>query len=121
MVRRWVLAGLCLAPLAAHAEVADKIPSTAWIWGGALLLTGFCVVAARWRAWLAGLVLLVGVGLFASLFTEIMAEDLRGPIVAEQGHAYFLHAAAAAALFLAVALGALARAWGRGARRGQAD
>ena len=118
MYRYPALALLCFAPLAAHAEVGDKIPPAAWIWAGALLLAVICVMTARWRAWLAGLVLLAGIGLFASLFTEILAADLRGPIAAEQGPAYFVQAAAAAALFLAVALGALVRAWRRGAAAG---
>lgn len=72
---------------AAYAEVMDKLPSLAYIWGVAIACGIICGVLTYFRRWLFILVVLPLMW-FASLFTEIHSGDMGPAIFAEAGGSY---------------------------------
>ena len=97
-------------PDAVPAEVGDKVSGLSEIWSVAVVAALLGFGAARANRW-AGVAVLLPVTLwFVSLFLEIHAADLAGPLYRERGAGFFWQAYAAFALVLAgIGLGARLR------------
>lgn len=92
-------------PIAAWAEVSDKVPSIGFLLGQAAIFTVIAFVAARYRWWLALVGLAWGLMMLWGSF-DLLSDPFLGPALRqEQGDRYFMFAFAGD---IAVVLGALA-------------
>lgn len=88
----------------AYAEVIDKVPNLALIWGVAIASGIACLLATYYRRWLLILAILPAVW-FLSLFLEIHSPDVGPALLVEAGRSYIAQAYLAG--FVVIVLGVL--------------
>ena len=72
----------------AYAEVMDKLPTLAYIWGVAIISGVICLVGTYFWRWFLLLAILPAVW-FYSLYIELHSPDLAPAILSEAGRSYF--------------------------------
>lgn len=99
----------------ARAEVADKVPSTTWLWGAAMAFVLAAAVLERVRPRLGLIVVPFAAAYAATRYLELSSSDVGPAIRAEIGSA---HLVAAYAALLAAVVGSMAAVLlGRGTPR----
>ena len=110
---RVLFIAVSVLPLAAHAEVSDKVPSQLSLWVEALALSFLVIVLSRWRIWLSLVPAAVSGLLFYASWDTFRDPFLAAVIRSELGSGYEKLAYLASALPVLVAVIVAALYWRR--------
>jgi hypothetical protein len=94
---------LLATPVAAFAEVADKVPTEARLWMQGVVLSLFTIILGAWRIWLVVIPPIAALVLFAFFWLDTRDPTFRAALEGELGFSYLASAYAAAALPAAIA------------------
>ena len=93
----------CTITFPAYAEVMDKLPTLAYIWGVAIISGVICLVGAYYWKWFLLLAALPATW-FYSLYTELHSPDLAPAILSEAGRGYFIQSYLAGACVIVMGI-----------------